>query len=139
MTNPQVFTYIVRVTTDTQDHADRVMAERCNYEDAYYETPDGEWWSDVHPDDATTFEYSIQWSTPDLTVRDGRPPDQILTDFDAGARGESDVDMRSILAEALEDVLSTVALAATSLLTPEQAQQLVGTVQDYVVNNFGDD
>lgn len=55
------YRFVVEVDTDTQAHAERVMAERCDFDDPYYEL-DGEWYGDVFPEGATTFEYTIEWT-----------------------------------------------------------------------------
>lgn len=55
------FTFTVEIDTDTLEHAERVMAERCNYDEPYYQDADGEWWGDVHPEGATTFDYQVEW------------------------------------------------------------------------------
>lgn len=59
-----------------------------------------------------------------------RSPDVIMEDFDAGAKGTRDVDMRGILWEIIEDILDSIRLADGDVLA---------TVTDYVANNYGDD
>ena len=49
-----IFTFTVRVTTDTPEHAVQVMSERTGYDEAYDDL--------AHP--GTSFDYQIDWSIP---------------------------------------------------------------------------
>ena len=78
-----------------------------------------------------------------------RTPDEIMADFDAGSKGLADIDMRGVLWEIIEDILSSVNLAETEMLLAyvenkdvlysEDPPNIYATVQDYVVNHYGDD
>lgn len=73
-----------------------------------------------------------------------RTPEQILADFDAGCRGEADIDMRAVLWEVIEDLLDSLgryeAWDFEESATPaEIVRQCKGMLTDYLVNNYGDD
>lgn len=70
-----------------------------------------------------------------------RHPDEILTDFDAGAAGKADVDMREVLWEVIDDVRHSFALAmeCDERVDDATAYEIEVTVLDYVTNHYGDD
>lgn len=71
-----------------------------------------------------------------------RTADDILTDYDRGCRGEADIDMRSIMWEIIDAVRDSYALALRGTkqpLTREQIVEVEQTVEDFLVNSYGDD
>lgn len=67
-------------------------------------------------------------------------PDELLDRFDAGCRGDSDIDMRGVLWDILADVVDTMRLALENDgVLSGSALTVYLTVQDYLVNNYGDD
>ena len=71
-----------------------------------------------------------------------RTPDKILADFDAGCMGTADVDMRGVLWEIINDILDSIELAeAEARFVSDESPHYRGvhsTVQDYVINHYGD-
>lgn len=72
-----------------------------------------------------------------------RTPDEILTDIDTVAATSVDgPDLRNLMWEVIEDVRSSLRLAIDNTqepLTDGQKQEIWLTIEDYVVNNYGDD
>ena len=74
-------------------------------------------------------------------MADVRTPDEILTDYDRGCRGEADIDMREILWEIIDDIRSSYALAMEchERIDDQTAHDITITVEDYLANSYGDD
>lgn len=71
-----------------------------------------------------------------------RHPDQIMEDFDRGCRGLSDIDMKGVLWEVIEDLLASVKLACESHDADPKfvtMDSIYTTVVDYATNSYGDD
>lgn len=87
-----------------------------------------------------------------------RTPDEILTDFDAGCQGLADIDMREILHEVIADIADSAQLAIRTQFadmirqglpsTPDVvvvlmadlfASEVGDTLENYIVNHYGDD
>lgn len=68
-----------------------------------------------------------------------RTPDEILTDYDRGCRGEADVDMRGILWEVIADVGSSYELAMQGMqLGQDIIAEVNNEVGDYLASHYGD-
>lgn len=61
-TEPKHYSFTVTVRADSFEHARRVMCERVNYHEAYYESPDGEHWSGEPFEGSQSFDYEIDFS-----------------------------------------------------------------------------
>lgn len=69
-----------------------------------------------------------------------RTPDEILSVFDqAQERLGEDFDMRSLLWETFGDILSTIRLHESDGDRWTKPDSVYATVEDYLVNNYGDD
>lgn len=67
-----------------------------------------------------------------------RTPNQILADFEAGARGTADTDMMAVLHEAFDDLRSSYRLALSDLLSPDDLALVEATVDDYLGNHWSE-
>lgn len=66
--------------------------------------------------------------------------DELLALFDAGAQGRADVDMRAVLWDILDDVRRSYRLALREAgVMPPIAHSVDQTVEDYLINHYGDD
>lgn len=106
------------------------------------------WYCAEHEEGA--YEAYIAWrNSPQRAARVAagesahRVAQAILDDFDAGCRGEGDHDMRGLLWEVIEDIRLAYRVAMIDALDTAPADQIIATVEstvnDYVVNNYGDD
>jgi hypothetical protein len=66
-----------------------------------------------------------------------RTPDEIMDDFDAGCRGQADIDMHAVAWEIMEDVQSSCALAMKEAGVPAGVvASVMQTVSDYLMNHY---
>lgn len=68
-----------------------------------------------------------------------RNPGDILNDFDNGAAGLDDIDMRAVLWEVIEDVCQSYQLALGEILDDNSAAEINTIVLDYLTNHYGTD
>jgi hypothetical protein len=74
-----------------------------------------------------------------VTLGGHRSPDEMLADFDAGAQGTKDIDMRGILHEILADIQDSYTKAMLAHGASDVTAKTVTTsVTDYIVNHYGD-
>lgn len=64
-----------------------------------------------------------------------------MTDFVAGCAGHKDIDMMDVLHEVIADIQHSYALAMEmhSRVDDDAAHVITSTVNDYIVNNYGED
>lgn len=66
-------------------------------------------------------------------------PDELMSRFEQGARGEADIDMVEVLWAIIDDIRDSYRLAMASAgVYAETSGEIEATVTDYVINNYGE-
>lgn len=75
-----------------------------------------------------------------MTLGGHTPPEELLRQFDAGAQGTEDIDMRGVLHAIVADIQDSYTKAMKAHgATDVTAKAVTNTVTDYITNHYGDD
>lgn len=85
---------------------------------------------DTQAEDA---ESALAWMTEHLDLLDRPRPERLIEGFEAGLRGESDIDVGAVVHAMIADVLDSVKVALE-----RGDDDPLQTVADYVANHYGD-